>query len=139
MTSIDSHPGDPSSLEALLIFDREADHRIANNLALIVSLLRLRARNVSQQAGAMQPADVKMLLEDIAARVETVARLHRMLSGGRGHHWMYDRDSLLALVEAAGFADVEPAEEGRTRIADPGGLDLNEREGDTFCLEARRP
>jgi predicted SAM-dependent methyltransferase len=68
-----------------------------------------------------------------------MARLHRMLSGGRGHHWMYDRDSLLALVETAGFADVAPAEEGRTRIADPGGLDLNEREGDTFCLEARRP
>ena len=68
-----------------------------------------------------------------------MARLHRMLSGGRGHHWMYDRDSLLALVEAAGFADVEPVEEGRTRIADPGGLDLNEREGDTLCLEARRP
>jgi len=68
-----------------------------------------------------------------------MARLHRMLSGGRGHHWMYDRDSLLALVEAAGFAEVETMEEGRTRIADPGSLDLNEREGDTFCLEARRP
>jgi predicted SAM-dependent methyltransferase len=68
-----------------------------------------------------------------------VARLRRLLGGGRGHHWMYDRDSLVALVEAAGFADVEPVEEGRTRIAEPGSLDLNEREVDSLCIEARRP
>jgi two-component sensor histidine kinase len=80
MTSLDRHSVGFSSAQTPPIFDREADHRIANNLALIVSLLRLRARNLSQQSGAMEPADVKMLLEDIAARVETVARLHRMLS-----------------------------------------------------------
>lgn len=68
-----------------------------------------------------------------------IARLRHMLSGGRGHHWMYDSDSLVALVEGAGFADVEPVEEGRTRIADPGSLDLNEREADSLCIEARRP
>src|SRR5689334_15285716 len=78
MNAFDPHQQAGSAVETPLIFDREADHRIANNLALIVSLLRLRARNVSQ--AAMDPADVKMLLEDIAARVETVARLHRMLS-----------------------------------------------------------
>jgi two-component sensor histidine kinase len=58
----------------------EADHRIANNLGLIVGLLRLRARAIGQQAGEMDRAEVRMLLEDVAARVETVARLHRMLS-----------------------------------------------------------
>ena len=67
------------------------------------------------------------------------ARLHRMLTGGRGHHWMYDRDSLMALVEGAGFVDVDLMEEGRTRIAEPGHLDLNEREGDSLCVEACRP
>jgi two-component sensor histidine kinase len=60
--------------------DGEADHRIANNLALIVGLLRLRARAVTERAGKMDRAEVRVLLEDIAARVETVARLHRMLS-----------------------------------------------------------
>jgi two-component sensor histidine kinase len=60
--------------------DREADHRIANNLGLIISLLRLRARAVSQQPGPMDRAEVGSILEDIAARVETVAQLHRMLS-----------------------------------------------------------
>ncbi len=67
------------------------------------------------------------------------ARLRRMVSGGRGHHWMYDRDSLTALVVAAGFVKVEPAIAGRTRIVDPGRLDLDEREDDRLCLEARRP
>lgn len=68
-----------------------------------------------------------------------VAHLRRMLTGGRGHHWMYDADSLVALVAGLGFADVELLEEGRTRIAEPGDLDLNEREADSLCLEARRP
>jgi two-component sensor histidine kinase len=57
------------------VLDREADHRIANNLGLIVSLLRLRARTVSEQTGAIDRAEVRVLLDDIAARVETVAQL----------------------------------------------------------------
>src|SRR3954451_25045809 len=63
-----------------VVLHREADHRIANNLGMIVSLLRLRARSVSQQKGKIDRADVTLMLEDIAARVETVAQLHRMLS-----------------------------------------------------------
>jgi two-component sensor histidine kinase len=58
----------------------EADHRIANNLALIVSLVRMRARAVVQKTGSMQRDEVRVLLEDIAGRIDTVARLHRMLS-----------------------------------------------------------
>ena len=61
-----------------------------------------------------------------------VARLRRLLSGGRGHHWMYDRDSLVALVEGAGFVNVEMMEQGRTHIDEPGMLDLNEREADSL-------
>ena len=52
---------------------------------------------------------------------------------------MYDCESLAALVEGAGFAEVELMEEGRTRISEPGRLDLTEREADSLCLEARRP
>lgn len=66
-------------------------------------------------------------------------RFHRFLTGGRGHHWMYDSDTLPALVSAAGFVEADVAEEGRTRIADPAGLDLAEREGDSLVVEARRP
>lgn len=63
-----------------VVLTREADHRIANNLGLIVSLLRVRAREVGKHSGPMNRQDVLVLLDDIAARVETVAQLHRMLS-----------------------------------------------------------
>jgi len=72
------HDGFTSRRETVL--DHEADHRIANNLGLITSLLRLRARAVMQGAGKMEREEVRGLIEDIAARVETVAKLHRMLS-----------------------------------------------------------
>ncbi len=63
----------------------EADHRIANNLALIISLVRMRGQAVGRHGGAMAAADVQSLLEDIATRVEAVARLHRMLSQSYRH------------------------------------------------------
>lgn len=58
----------------------EADHRIANNLTLIIGLVHMRARSVAERGGVMDADEVCLLLEDIVSRVETVARLHRMLS-----------------------------------------------------------
>lgn len=94
--------------------DREADHRIANNLGLIISLLRLRARAVSQQPGPMDRAEVGSILEDIAARVETVAQLNRMLShsyrNARVDIGNYLRELSLSLTHAlAGPRQVEIA------------------------------
>ena len=82
MTFQISQTSDPSIIAApeQLVLGKEADHRIANNLGLVVSLLRIRARAVGQEEGQIERADVSRLLEDIAARVETVAQLHRMLS-----------------------------------------------------------
>jgi len=65
--------------------------------------------------------------------------VRRLLSGGRGHHWMYDGPSLGRLVSASGFADVEIVPAGQTRLADPGGLDLREREIESVYVEANRP
>ena len=106
-------------------------------LRLAVPDLRTAAYQYLQMGDA--ESFMRRLQFDLDKPRGPVARLRRMLGGGRGHHWMYDRDSLVALVEGAGFVDVEPVEEGRTRIADPGGLDLAEREVDSLCLEARRP
>lgn len=80
MTFLHHSMGEVPFAQDNILLDREADHRIANNLGLIVSLLRLRARAVVQRPGKMERAEVSTLLEDIAARVETVAGLHRMLS-----------------------------------------------------------
>jgi len=53
---------------------READHRIANSLAAISGLVRVRARF------ADVVADPKTFLLEIADRIDTVARLHRLLA-----------------------------------------------------------
>jgi predicted SAM-dependent methyltransferase len=68
-----------------------------------------------------------------------LAKLRWLLFGGRGHHWMYDARSLGGLMEEAGFVDVEMMEPGQTRIAEPAGLDLRERQIESIYLEARRP
>jgi SAM-dependent methyltransferase len=64
---------------------------------------------------------------------------HLLTGGGRGHRWMYDKRSLRTLVEAAGFMEIETLPPGRTRIADPGRLDLAERPEESIYLEAVRP
>lgn len=60
---------------------REANHRIANNLAMIAGLVRLHATNVSSgQDEVLTRRDVRSLLDEIGSRIETVGRLHRLLS-----------------------------------------------------------
>jgi hypothetical protein len=68
-----------------------------------------------------------------------LAKLKWLLLGGRRHHWMYDARSLGALLVEAGFGEVETMEPGQTRIAEPGGLDLRERQINSLYLEAVRP
>jgi SAM-dependent methyltransferase len=62
-----------------------------------------------------------------------------MLIGPRHHLWMYDGESLARLLREAGFVDVAVEPPGVTRIADPGGLDLKERESESVYVEADRP
>jgi SAM-dependent methyltransferase len=82
---------------------------------------------------------VAQLQFDIDRPRGLVDALRRLLSGGRGHHWMYDGPSLSRLVANGGFAAVEIVPAGQTRLADPGGLDLREREIESVYVEARRP
>ena len=55
----------------------EADHRIANNLSLIAGVVRLQAANLPSQ---LTPATVRVLLEELSARVEAVGSLHKLLA-----------------------------------------------------------
>lgn len=60
---------------------QEANHRIANNLSVIAGLVRLHAADASSQAGArFSGAEVRLILEEIGSRIDTVGRLHRLLS-----------------------------------------------------------
>jgi two-component sensor histidine kinase len=62
------HPQPPFGLSG------EADHRIANSLAAISGLVRVRARAVEAVA------DPKAFLLEIADRIDTVGKLHRLLA-----------------------------------------------------------
>lgn len=63
----------------------EADHRIANHLALLAGHVRLRAANLDKHPEASGPEAVQLLLLAVQAEISAVARLHRKLSAGNAH------------------------------------------------------
>jgi two-component sensor histidine kinase len=77
----------------------EANHRIANNLSLVTGLVRIHARNIAQAGKPMDSAKVCALLEEIGARVESIARLHSLLATGKRGESI-DLDSYLREVSA---------------------------------------
>ncbi|HTT98290.1 MAG TPA: sensor histidine kinase [Rhizomicrobium sp.] len=58
----------------------EADHRIGNSLALLGGLVRLQANAVGKHGKPYSPAEARLLLEGIAARISTVAQVHHRLA-----------------------------------------------------------
>lgn len=63
------------------------------------------------------------------------AKVRWLLIGDRGHHWMYDGRSLSLALSRVGFRDVEVLPPGRTKIADPGPLNLCERADESVFVE----
>lgn len=72
----------PSSDSAAIT--AEADHRIANHLALLMSYVRLKARDLDGLAEEPSRDSVRLLLEGVSAQIAAVARLHRYLVSRRG-------------------------------------------------------
>jgi two-component sensor histidine kinase len=66
----------------------EADHRIANNLASLSGVIRLQRNAISSNGKSLTTDQVCVLLDEISARVEIMAKLHRSLTlifgGGNG-------------------------------------------------------
>ena len=58
----------------------EANHRIANSLTLLVSMVRMQSASVKKHAGHYSNAEVRHLLDGVAARINTISQLHRILS-----------------------------------------------------------
>jgi two-component sensor histidine kinase len=58
----------------------EADHRIANNLASLSGAIRLQRNAVSRSGKTLTAGQVCQLLDDISARIEVTAKLHRCLA-----------------------------------------------------------
>jgi predicted SAM-dependent methyltransferase len=68
-----------------------------------------------------------------------VEKLKYLVVGDRHHKWMYDGDSLCQLLSSAGFCHASVVQPGTTTIADPGQLNLREREPESVFVEAVNP
>jgi two-component sensor histidine kinase len=60
----------------------QANHRIANNLALLAGVVRMQASAVANAPHPMSDDDIRIVLEALGSRIETIARLHRRLARG---------------------------------------------------------
>src|SRR5665213_1386068 len=58
----------------------EADHRIANSLALLGGLVRLQPGAVAKTPRSYSSAEVRLMLDGVAARISTVAQVHHRLA-----------------------------------------------------------
>ena len=58
----------------------EANHRIANSLAVLVSMVRMQSTAVKKNTDSFNNAEVRHMLDGIAARISTVSQLHRIIS-----------------------------------------------------------
>jgi two-component sensor histidine kinase len=58
----------------------EADHRIANNLAILSSLIRLHAAEAARRKQPFSPAEMSAVLEELSLKVDTVAKMHKALA-----------------------------------------------------------
>jgi two-component sensor histidine kinase len=58
----------------------ETNHRVANSLTLLGGLVRMQARAAGRATTPFSNAEIRLMLDGIAARVATVGQLHRMLA-----------------------------------------------------------
>lgn len=66
-------------------------------------------------------------------------RLRLLLVGTRHHQWMYDGNSLSALLQKHGFIKAEVMPVGQTKIHAYEPLDLQERAFESVYVEAEKP
>jgi two-component sensor histidine kinase len=71
MDPIKHPPTDPAA---------EANHRFANALSLLSGLVRMQAKAAARASQPLANAEVRLMLDGIAARISTLGQLHRLLS-----------------------------------------------------------
>jgi two-component sensor histidine kinase len=68
------------SIEHEVVGLAEVDHRIANNLASLSGVIRLQRNAISKSGKNLSTEQVCMLLDDVTARIEVMAKLHKSLA-----------------------------------------------------------
>lgn len=84
----------------------ETDHRIANNLASLSGVVRLRRNAISRDAKTFTTEQVCMLLDDIDARIEVTAKLHRSLARTKNGNGVNLGDFIEEIAEMIGALNV---------------------------------
>lgn len=59
---------------------REANHRIANHLSMIVGMVQIQASALSKGPDVLSRTDVHNILQDVAGKILSVSHLHRKLA-----------------------------------------------------------
>jgi two-component sensor histidine kinase len=81
----------------------EADHRIANNLASLSGVIRLQRNAISRGSEhTFTTEQVCMLLDDIGARIEVTAKLHKSLALATNGNGVNLGDFLQEIAEMIG-------------------------------------
>jgi two-component sensor histidine kinase len=96
-------PDDPSIAEA--------NHRIANNLSMLAAYARLEATGVRERP-MLTGAECAAMLEEVAARVHTIAQLHRLLTQST-----QTIDGPAYLAEVCAYATDSSVSEGLIRFS----------------------
>ena len=106
-------------------------------IRLAVPDVRLVAEAYVREGDANQFIEATLLYRDRPRSFRERVQYH--LVGDRGHKWMYDGTSLVNLLMQNGFSAARVMKAGETMIADPGQLNLREREGESVYVEALKP
>ena len=80
----------------------EADHRIANNLASLSGAIRLQRSSISRSGKPYTADQVCTLLDDISARIEVTAKLHKSLAQAANGSGVNLRNFLQEIAEMIG-------------------------------------
>ena len=91
----------------------------------------------------LEDNDSHKFIEDLclvsAKPKKLIKKLQYVIMGHGWHHAMYNEQSLVRLVEEAGFVNITILRPGETMIANHDGLNLREHEEQSIYLEAYKP
>ena len=80
----------------------ETDHRIANNLASLSGVIRLQRNAISKSGKTFTTEQVCELLDDVDARIEVTAKLHKSLARTKNGNGINLGDFLEEIAEMIG-------------------------------------
>lgn len=80
MAALDTFPSENFSTFPGPELVREANHRIANHLSMIVGMVQIQASALNRGPDVLSRSDVHDILQDMASKILSVSHLHRKLA-----------------------------------------------------------